>query len=196
MALPPAVLEQWLAAVGGGTVLAALADLAESGAVYAVDAEGRIVLWSRGAERLLGLPAEEALGRPVTGVVVCRECDGLAALAERRRLQDEPTEVLRPDGSTLRASRSAQAFYTAAGRFNGAIGILRPELEPEGEAAPENERVEAFHGLLTRDLAMKQALQIVRNVAATEATVLIRGESGTGKELIARALHEESPRRG
>ena len=56
--------------------------------------------------------------------------------------------------------------------------------------------MEIFHGLITRDGAMKQALQIVRNVAETEATVLIRGESGTGKELVARALHEESRRRG
>lgn len=40
-----------------------------------------------------------------------------------------------------------------------------------------------------------RVLDQVRAVAATEATVLIRGESGVGKELIARRLHEESPRR-
>ncbi len=39
-------------------------------------------------------------------------------------------------------------------------------------------------------------LETVRKVAASEATVLIRGESGTGKELLARTLHENSPRRG
>jgi Nif-specific regulatory protein len=45
--------------------------------------------------------------------------------------------------------------------------------------------------------AALQALgEQVRRVAPTQATVLIRGESGTGKELIARAIHEASPRAG
>jgi formate hydrogenlyase transcriptional activator len=43
--------------------------------------------------------------------------------------------------------------------------------------------------------ALRQALRQVDLVAATDSTVLIRGETGTGKELIARAIHERSPRR-
>jgi transcriptional regulator with PAS, ATPase and Fis domain len=42
---------------------------------------------------------------------------------------------------------------------------------------------------------MKQACRIIRNVAASEATVLIRGETGVGKELAAQAVHKESYRR-
>jgi len=43
---------------------------------------------------------------------------------------------------------------------------------------------------------MKQVYELLRQVAPSEATVLIRGESGTGKELIANALHYNSPRSG
>jgi transcriptional regulator with GAF, ATPase, and Fis domain len=43
---------------------------------------------------------------------------------------------------------------------------------------------------------VRQLLHLVRKVAASPSAVLLRGESGTGKELLARALHEHSPRAG
>jgi len=45
-------------------------------------------------------------------------------------------------------------------------------------------------------VALRAVLDKVDKVAATDTTVLIQGETGTGKELIARAIHERSPRRG
>jgi DNA-binding NtrC family response regulator len=48
--------------------------------------------------------------------------------------------------------------------------------------------------LLGRSPAIERLRQLIRQIARTQATVLIQGESGTGKELVARALHEESPR--
>jgi DNA-binding NtrC family response regulator len=44
--------------------------------------------------------------------------------------------------------------------------------------------------------SMRDVYAMVRRVARSRATVLVRGESGTGKELVARALHAESPRAG
>jgi two-component system NtrC family response regulator len=59
------------------------------------------------------------------------------------------------------------------------------------EALAERHRVE---GIIGESGAMQEVLSVVRRVAASDATVLIRGESGTGKELIARAIHYASPR--
>jgi len=50
-------------------------------------------------------------------------------------------------------------------------------------------------GLLTRDPGMLKIARQVERVAPTSATVLLLGESGTGKEVLARALHQLSPRR-
>jgi len=68
------------------------------------------------------------------------------------------------------------------------------------ELQEENRRLQAMHqapamsGILTRDPEMQRICRTIEKVAPTSATVLILGESGTGKELLARALHDLSPR--
>jgi transcriptional regulator with GAF, ATPase, and Fis domain len=51
-------------------------------------------------------------------------------------------------------------------------------------------------GIIGSSATVHQLLKLVRKVAATDAVVLLRGESGTGKELLARAVHDNSPRAG
>ena len=69
-----------------------------------------------------------------------------------------------------------------------------PPPSPEPERRVERERGVA-DAIIGESPAILHTLELIRQVAATDATVLIRGESGTGKELIARAVHRESPRR-
>ena len=62
--------------------------------------------------------------------------------------------------------------------------LLRQQI---GERVP-------FGGIMGCSPAIEEALNVVARVAPSRATVLLRGESGTGKELMARAVHEASPR--
>ncbi|HEY2988734.1 MAG TPA: sigma-54 dependent transcriptional regulator [Candidatus Binatia bacterium] len=59
------------------------------------------------------------------------------------------------------------------------------------EALQSRHRIE---GIIGESGQMLEVVSLVRRVAPSEATVLIRGESGTGKELIAKAIHFASPR--
>jgi formate hydrogenlyase transcriptional activator len=53
-----------------------------------------------------------------------------------------------------------------------------------------------FDEIVGHSKALREVLQQVSTVAESDATVLILGETGTGKELIARAIHQASPRKG
>jgi transcriptional regulator with GAF, ATPase, and Fis domain len=72
---------------------------------------------------------------------------------------------------------------------------LMRQKEPDGSAAPVDPPAPAG-GIVGSGPAMEQLLHLVKKVSASQSAVLIRGESGTGKELLARAIHENSPRAG
>ena len=63
--------------------------------------------------------------------------------------------------------------------------VLRAQLDPDP----------GHGGIITKNAEMDAVLRVIDRVAPTDSSVLILGESGTGKELIARAVHERSPRR-
>lgn len=69
------------------------------------------------------------------------------------------------------------------------------ELQEENRRLQLATQAPAMSGIITRDPEMQRICRTIEKVAPTSATVLILGESGTGKELLARALHDLSPRR-
>jgi two-component system response regulator PilR (NtrC family) len=75
-------------------------------------------------------------------------------------------------------------------RVNGALEKLR--LARDNQLL--RQRLEGRMGLLGRSPAMRALDQMIDRVAPARTTALVTGESGTGKELVARALHERSPR--
>src|SRR5258708_24471299 len=74
--------------------------------------------------------------------------------------------------------------------MNQALHLLKEDFP--GNADFDNAD---FAGIVGRSAALRQVLQLVKLVAASDATVLILGETGTGKELVARAIHEQSRQR-
>ncbi len=52
-----------------------------------------------------------------------------------------------------------------------------------------------LHDMIGKNKQMQEIFELVKTVAPSNSIVLIQGESGTGKELLARAIHDESPRR-
>jgi two-component system NtrC family response regulator len=129
--------------------------------------------------------------------------EGLATLEQILRLLPD-TKVIVVTGNQDRANA-----VKAVGM--GAYDFYQKPFEPEvlglvverafrlHALQQENRRLQESRdsptqGLLTRDPGMLNICRSVEKVAPSDATVLLLGESGTGKELLARALHQLSPR--
>ncbi len=78
---------------------------------------------------------------------------------------------------------------------NNAVEVTRLRRENE-DIRQEISSLRGPRTVVGRGAAITRVLETIATVAPTRATVLLEGESGTGKELFARALHEQSPRRG
>jgi formate hydrogenlyase transcriptional activator len=63
------------------------------------------------------------------------------------------------------------------------------------QAMNDNGANDGFKDIIGSSRGLREVLDLVRAVAPTDSTALIEGETGTGKELVARAIHEHSPRR-
>ncbi len=83
------------------------------------------------------------------------------------------------------------------------VGVILSKIEANLRLVTENrylrrklEQSEDFKDIIGQSKAIKKVLADVSRIARSDATVLIRGESGTGKEVVARAIHQASPRVG
>jgi DNA-binding NtrC family response regulator len=95
-------------------------------------------------------------------------------------------------GEATGLGASDLAWLRAAGALAGPT-LAAAALLQAGET--RHHRGPAPAELVGRSAPMRTIFEMLRKVAPTPSTVLITGESGTGKELIARALHQNSPRR-
>jgi two-component system nitrogen regulation response regulator GlnG len=75
-----------------------------------------------------------------------------------------------------------------------AVDLVRRAARVQPGSAAEPVAVPKIPELLGRAPAMQQVFRAIGRLARSSVTVLITGESGTGKELVARALHDHSPR--
>ncbi len=77
-----------------------------------------------------------------------------------------------------------------------AVALVRRAANGAAHGGAESGSTQRMPELLGRAPAMQQVFRAIGRLARSSVTVLITGESGTGKELVARALHEHSPRAG
>ncbi len=104
-------------------------------------------------------------------------------------------ELIEFVGTHLDVTEQHQARIALENAFEE-IKTLKEQLYQENVALRrEIDETSMFEEIVGKSEVLRSVLRQVESVAPTESTVLINGETGTGKELVARAIHNLSPRR-
>jgi two-component system response regulator AtoC len=144
--------------------------------------------------------------RVVLSDLVMPVMDGIAFVKEARGLFPDISVVIITAHATIEtaitAMREGACDYVEKPFCPEAIEILVSNLQAHQQLISENERLrtalkkkDRLEDLVFKSEPMHKVAEMVRAVAPSNATVLVVGESGTGKELVARALHNLSPRK-
>src|SRR6185436_10207066 len=132
--------------------------------------------------------------------------DGMKLIARAKSLPKPPVCILMTaygsEELAVQAMKSGADDYIAKGRLQideleMRIARVLRQQKLEAENVSLRQQLDSKFGLeniIGQSPAMVEVFDVVRQVAPTRATVLITGESGTGKELIAKAIHNLSPR--
>jgi len=132
--------------------------------------------------------------------------DGMKLIARAKSLAKPPVCILMTaygsEEVAVEAMKRGADDYIAKGRMQIdelemriARALRRQNLESENQSL--RQQLDSKFGLeniVGESPLMQEVFEVVKQVAPTTATVLLLGESGTGKELIARAIHQLSPR--
>jgi DNA-binding NtrC family response regulator len=154
---------------------------------------------ARGLERLAAEPVDAILSD-----VVMPEMDGLEFLSRVRASAPDVPVILMSGQATLdtavRATRmGALDFVEKPVGLDRLLLTLRNALRLDS-LARENRELQRYWqdelALIGDSPAMLALRSLIERAAPSDVRVLILGENGTGKELVARAVHELSPRRG
>ena len=131
--------------------------------------------------------------------------DGMDVLKKSRELQPAAEVIFITGYATAESAVQALkhgAFYYIAKPFRldevrkvVAEALEKVRLRRENDALRrEVEHYRDGEGIVTQDVEMQRLLDMARQIAPTDCSVLITGESGTGKELFAKYLHKQSAR--
>jgi DNA-binding NtrC family response regulator len=132
--------------------------------------------------------------------------DGMKLIARAKSLARPPVCILMTaygsEELAVEAMKRGADDYIAKGRLQIdelemriSRALRRNKLEQENVSL--RQQLDSKYGLesvIGKSLAMQEVFEMVQQVAPTRATVLLLGESGTGKEMVAKVIHQLSPR--
>ncbi len=169
-----------------------------SDGVFTVDHHWRITSFNRAAEKITGVAREDAMGRYCWEVFRSNMCEGDCAL--KRTMNDgksfvsSSTSIIDTNKKLIPISVSTSVLVDDAGEVLGGVEIFRDHSLVE-ELRRDLGGSGSVDDMISRSKRMGDIFAILDQIGESDSSVLITGETGTGKELMARAIHNHSPRK-
>ena len=166
--------------------------------VFTVDRDWTVTSFNRAAERITGLPCEEARGRKCHDVFHANIC--LTACALRHTIEtgepvvDQLINIVDAGARPIPVRISTAVLRDEAGGIVGGVETFR-DVSAIEELRKEVARKYTFEDIVSKNHVIQGIFNILPDIAESDSTVLIEGPSGSGKELFARAIHNLGPRR-
>ena len=166
--------------------------------------EGYDIVLAGGGVEALKLARDKAYDLVITDIRM-KGVDGIAVLRGVKEVHPETVVVVisafaTAETAVLAMKEGAYDFIPKPFKIEELKGVVRnaldhrtPEAEKKVLAAKVKEGCQ-FGSLVGLSQPMVRVYDLVRRAAQTSTNILISGESGTGKELVARAIHDNSPR--
>ncbi len=178
---------------GAESILESISD-----GVFTVDAEWRITSFNRAAEAITGIRRRDAIGKTCSDVFRASMCEGDCALRHTvktgKPIINKSAFIVNVEGRRIPISVSTAILRDERGQISGGAETFR-DLSLVEELRKELEGRFQVGDLVSRSAAMRRIFDVLPQISASDATVLILGETGTGKELLARAIHNLSQRK-
>ncbi|MGD2070715.1 MAG: sigma 54-interacting transcriptional regulator [Gemmatimonadota bacterium] len=169
-----------------------------SDGVFTVDQDRIITSFNRAAEDITWFSADEAVGRHCFEVFRTEFCHTRCPMKDTLRdlepVEDARVSILTKEGCELPIGVSTTVLRDQEGKVVGAVEFFRDLSDLEDLHRRLDER-KALEDIVSVNREMHELIELLPDVAKSECNVLIQGPSGSGKELIARVVHNLSPRK-
>jgi len=165
--------------------------------VFTVDNDLTITYFNHAAEKITGVPKDDAIGQYCFEVLRSNVCERSCPIKNSIKKKDfinAQVNIMRADGKQLPVSINASALKDENGFIIGGVETFR-DLSTVEALRKEIIQNYTFEDIVSKNHKILQIFSILPNIAESESTVLIQGPSGSGKELFARAIHNLSNRK-
>lgn len=172
-------------------ILSSIAD-----GVFTVDSKRIITSFNRAAEKITGIPASKAIGKPCSEVFhsdICENCLLQKTLKTGAETIDRPVNIINSRGEKIPISISTAILRDERGEILGAVETFR-DLSALEHLRKELDQKYSVEDIISKSPKIHKLFAILPDISESDSTVLIQGPSGSGKELFARAIHNLSPR--